>query len=184
MDIAHKNKVIGEFMGKNYEDPLNYLFDLDWNHLMPVCKKLGMKVVSTDLNQTYEKCFEAIMSPAKQVDKLDNIRLALSAALGPIGFTALDLIPRLMHNDDVIVIDGMKCSTASLIASFDNLVHKDITMEDFKTLALVPIKNTSIDDYKFTNTHPDKLINGTEQRKFRNSNNRKQTKYRKKKKKH
>lgn len=30
---------VGKFMGKKFKDPLNYLYDKDWNWLMKACKK-------------------------------------------------------------------------------------------------------------------------------------------------
>lgn len=38
--VARNNKIIGKFMGKNYRDSLNYMYDLKWDALMPVVDKI------------------------------------------------------------------------------------------------------------------------------------------------
>ena len=30
---------VGKFMGKKFKDPMNYMYDKDWNWLMKACKK-------------------------------------------------------------------------------------------------------------------------------------------------
>lgn len=30
---------VGKFMGKKFKDPMNYMYDKDWNWLMAACKK-------------------------------------------------------------------------------------------------------------------------------------------------
>jgi hypothetical protein len=38
-EILDGNKLIGVFDGKKFKDPANYMYDLDWNKLMPAIKK-------------------------------------------------------------------------------------------------------------------------------------------------
>lgn len=38
-NLTYKLLIIGEFMGKAFGNPLNYMYDKDWNYLMEACKK-------------------------------------------------------------------------------------------------------------------------------------------------
>lgn len=35
-EISVNNKLIGDFMGKNFDNPLNYMYDKEWTWIMPV----------------------------------------------------------------------------------------------------------------------------------------------------
>ena len=41
--VEDGNKLIGDFMGKNFQDPLNYMYDKDWNQLMEVIERIHLK---------------------------------------------------------------------------------------------------------------------------------------------
>lgn len=41
--VEEGNKLIGDFMGKNFKDPLNYMYDKDWNKLMEVVERIYLK---------------------------------------------------------------------------------------------------------------------------------------------
>jgi hypothetical protein len=38
--VEYGNKVIGDYMGKIYEDPLNFDYDTNWNSLMVVVERI------------------------------------------------------------------------------------------------------------------------------------------------
>lgn len=39
-DKSEKLAKIGNFMGLNFKNPMNYMYDKDWNKLIPVVKKI------------------------------------------------------------------------------------------------------------------------------------------------
>jgi len=49
------NKLIGDFMGKDFKDPLNYMYNKSWDWLMPVVEKIEdfeideIKAVAVDI---------------------------------------------------------------------------------------------------------------------------------------
>lgn len=54
-DIAAGNKIIGDYMGKCYKDPLNYMYDKSWDWLMPVVHKCcdDLKKLGFDARGSY-----------------------------------------------------------------------------------------------------------------------------------
>lgn len=92
MTIEEGNRIIGEYMGATYEDlvifmstqgkhwvypenenpanemmPIQYLkYDSDWNWIIPVCTKLGMKVVDVDINKTWQEIVQKVRELGSQ----------------------------------------------------------------------------------------------------------------------
>lgn len=54
MNTTENNRLIGEFMGKKFEDPLNHMYDKDWNELMPVVREIRSKYTHNNLLNNLE----------------------------------------------------------------------------------------------------------------------------------
>jgi len=58
--ILEGNKLIGDFMGKGFKDPMNYMYDIYWDWLMPVVEKIN-SLSYNDSNNRFQPTVERFL---------------------------------------------------------------------------------------------------------------------------
>ena len=75
MNTQEGNKLIGDFMGKSFKDPLNYMYDKSWDWLMPVVEKISkLSPLNIDMSSWGAKIR---LSDAGLVVKDENLIVAI-----------------------------------------------------------------------------------------------------------
>lgn len=81
---SEKLAQIGKFMGTNFKNPMNYMYDKDWNQLMPVVKKIQqLRIVETHrkvpiqfalIDVDIDTLFDAVADFAKWYNELVDLK--------------------------------------------------------------------------------------------------------------
>lgn len=59
--IEHGNRIIGDFMGKGFKNPLNYMYDIEWSWLMPAIKKFdNLNLFNTEYESLCDEIDRAV----------------------------------------------------------------------------------------------------------------------------
>ena len=55
--LSEGNKLIGDFMGRSFKDPLNYMYDKSWDWIMPVWDRFRYLVWETKEFEKFKNDF-------------------------------------------------------------------------------------------------------------------------------